>query len=90
MNICELCCIETGINKLHAIFPDKLQLWVELPKSQSICYMNQVLFYSRVLICPFTFLPDNTKIHAFCVFWQENEWTNKNSTVVQRAVQKNL
>ena len=37
--------------------------------------------YSGVLIFPFTFLPDNTKIHAFCVFRQENEWKNKNSTV---------
>ena len=38
----------------------------------------QQVMYSGVLICPFTFLPNNTKIHAFCVFRQ---WTNKNSTL---------
>ena len=35
----------------------------------------------RVLICPFTFLPDNIKIHAFCVFGQENEWKFLNCTL---------
>ena len=40
-------------------------------------------YYSGVLICPCTFLLDNIKIHAFCVF--EQELTNKNSTVVKTS-----
>ena len=38
--------------------------------------------YSGVLICPFIFLPENTKCMYFCVIRQESEWTNKNSTVI--------
>ena len=37
--------------------------------------------YSKLLTCPFTFLPDNTKIRAFCVFRLENEWTLLNRTL---------
>ena len=42
----------------------------------------QVLTYSRAAICPFFFLPENTKYMYFCVIRQESEWTNKDNTVL--------
>ena len=40
-----------------------------------------ILLFTTIQKCPFIFLPDNTKIYAFCVFRQEKEWTLLNSTV---------
>ena len=48
-------------------------------KKENMQILRRVNTVEFLCICPFTFIPDNTKIHAFCVFRQENEWTNKNS-----------
>ena len=59
--------------------PDVRLCQFQIMLSCLVCWV--LLFYSRSRIFPFTFLPDNTKIYAFCVFRQVNERTNKNSTV---------
>ena len=62
---------------------------IKLQFSPESKVLKMARMYSRVLICPFTFLPDYTKIHAFCVFRQENEWTLLNRTIVETLLLRN-
>ena len=74
--VASVSCSAAGPSPAPCLLHNKLRTTVHFSTD-----FKKIKYNCRVLLFPITFLPDNTKIHAFCLFQQENEWTNKNSFV---------